>query len=266
MIRWLFDNNIRTDRDLVGYVARLTVFCVVVAFVIDASIQLVFFVSSPAMVRSICETLAITTVVAGLTLATIGRTSRALCLLKAEMEHQSRTDVLTGLANRRAFMTRLEDRAGEPGSLVLLDLDYFKAVNDRFGHAAGDAVLADFARRLAAAFEPTGFAARIGGEEFAVLAAEPHRDAVARAETFRATLTKTPMPFEGEDIVVTASIGVASGQGRTPRDLYATADRALYLAKTRGRNRVCDGEVPVVETAGDLLWIEAPVETARTAA
>lgn len=266
MIRWLFDNDIRTGRDLVGYVVRLTIFCVLAAFSIDFAIQVTFFVNWATVAFSAGQTIVITILVASSMLSVIGRMSRRLSLLGHELERLSSTDALTGIANRRAFMVRLEAAPNTADSLALIDLDHFKVINDRYGHAAGDAVLVEFSRRLSAAFEPSGFVARIGGEEFAVLSTEPH-DAVAdRAVAFCAAVSQQPFRFEGEEFAVTASIGVAMTDNRSLRDVYADADRALYLAKARGRNQVRDAQAATIDISDDLLWVEVPAGPSRAAA
>jgi diguanylate cyclase (GGDEF)-like protein len=144
------------------------------------------------------------------------------------------TDPLTGLLNRRAFL----DRAiGRPGRQVLqiADLDHFKQVNDTLGHDGGDEVLRVFARLLRNAVPTGALVARMGGEEFAILASP---DEKVEAETILARLRSTRMPF---DVRVTASIGTCSGPLRTEAEwkaLYRGADRALFDAKSAGRDRV----------------------------
>jgi diguanylate cyclase (GGDEF)-like protein len=164
---------------------------------------------------------------------------------------QSRLDALTDLANRRHFADRLaaacaHARAtGEPLALLVLDLDHFKAINDTHGHAAGDACLVAFARRLAAEFSGDGaLAARLGGEEFGVLLeGEDQAQAVARAEAFRLGCLRGPIDLGGAIPAVSVSIGVATydparhGEGD---GLFRAADRAVYGAKAAGRNRVCN--------------------------
>lgn len=144
------------------------------------------------------------------------------------------TDPLTGLLNRRAF---LERAIGRPGRQVLqiADLDHFKQVNDTLGHDGGDEVLRVFARLLRNAVPTGALVARMGGEEFAILASP---DEKVEAETILARLRSTRMPF---DVRVTASIGTCSGPLRTEAEwkaLYRGADRALFDAKSAGRDRV----------------------------
>tara|TARA_B100001179_G_scaffold220192_1_gene194469 strand:+ start:1372 stop:2523 length:1152 start_codon:yes stop_codon:yes gene_type:complete len=164
-----------------------------------------------------------------------------------EMVERSETDPLSGLLNRRGFAARGERmvsharRTGLPLSLVSIDLDRFKAINDGFGHAAGDMVIADFAGLLARSIDGSGLVARMGGEEFAILL--PGRGAEEGgqiAEELRmATLDGLPKR-DGLPDTVTASFGVAqlSETGQLT-ELSRKSDAALYRAKTMGRNRVC---------------------------
>jgi diguanylate cyclase (GGDEF)-like protein/PAS domain S-box-containing protein len=152
----------------------------------------------------------------------------------------ARTDALTGLANHRAFRERLESdtaraaRTGLPLSLVIIDLDRFKRVNDTWGHQAGDAVLREVARRLQASARRGDLPARIGGEELAWLLPDTGiaaaRDA---AERLRRAIRESPIPPVG---TVTASLGVAELGPDGPDDLVRRADAALYRAKEGGRD------------------------------
>jgi diguanylate cyclase (GGDEF)-like protein len=164
-----------------------------------------------------------------------------------ELSRQALTDGLTGLANHRRFHERLHDdaaraaRRGAPLSLVLVDLDDFKAVNDTHGHQAGDAVLREVAARLALAVPAGTEPARYGGEELAVALpglALPEAEAVA--ERARAAIRAQPVALpDGGALTVTASLGVAPlGADGDPDALVATADAALYSAKAAGKDRV----------------------------
>lgn len=176
------------------------------------------------------------------------RTHEALREANAELERLANTDPLTGLANRRRFLERLDgeieraDRYERPLSLILLDLDRFKAVNDTHGHAAGDDVLRDAARVLRAVSREVDLPARIGGEEMTLLLPETdRRGARAVAERIRSAIERARHAApDGDPFRVTASLGVASaGPGaRTGAELLQRADEALYRAKEAGRNRV----------------------------
>lgn len=166
------------------------------------------------------------------------------------------TDPLTGLSNRRHALPRLDEMAAEaaraphPLAVMVLDLDRFKAVNDRLGHAAGDAVLAQLARRLAQRVSAPDLLARLGGEEFLIARATPSVEAaLAEAEALRQLVAATPVTLPassgGGDLRVTASIGLAvvdpcrmAGAMPGGAGLMAQADRALLTAKSLGRDRV----------------------------
>jgi diguanylate cyclase len=161
-----------------------------------------------------------------------------------DMSRLAHTDALTGLANRRALQDTIDQRIadaqryGRPLSLLMLDLDLFKAINDRHGHPVGDAVLRETAALLATVLRANDVIGRWGGEEFVVIA--PETDEVAAeqlAERCRAELAD--YAFDQVPEGVTASIGVASFRSDdTARDLVKRADDALYEAKRAGRNRV----------------------------
>jgi diguanylate cyclase (GGDEF)-like protein len=159
------------------------------------------------------------------------------------------TDPMTGLRNRRHFdefarqAFEVATRNARPLSLVMVDTDHFKSINDRFGHPAGDEVLKDVARVMLATARKSDLCARIGGEEFVVLMPETGgQDAVAAAERIRIALAASAHPTVPElgAEPVTASFGVATRDGATGsvEDLVAAADAALYAAKSGGRNRV----------------------------
>jgi diguanylate cyclase (GGDEF)-like protein len=164
------------------------------------------------------------------------------------VERQAVTDALTGLANRRQFyevMGREHERAqrfGTPLSLILLDVDDFKLINDERGHLAGDAVLHGVAAALTDLIREIDLAARYGGEEFAVLLPQTGSEGAAHlAERLRVAIAARTVHFGGSEIGgITSSFGVASGpkDGMTQIDLIATADAALYQAKREGKNRV----------------------------
>ncbi len=164
-----------------------------------------------------------------------------------ELERLATTDPLTGLRNRRVFFERLEEevrrtRRYEQGvSVLLLDVDHFKKINDTFGHPAGDAVLEALARSVETFARETDLVARYGGEEMAVLLPNTtEAGARALAERLREGVEKLEVPWEDKSIPVRVSVGVACLEGeREPADhLVARADRCLYAAKQGGRNRV----------------------------
>ncbi|MGD2067673.1 MAG: diguanylate cyclase [Gemmatimonadota bacterium] len=178
--------------------------------------------------------------------------SHALREANAELERLANTDVLTGLANRRQFMMSLRrevgrsHRYGRAVSLILLDLDRFKAVNDTYGHPAGDSVLRAVGLVLRDISREMDVPARLGGEEFAVLLPETDAEgARAVAERLRGKLAALEHTGpDGSRFRVTASLGVAelAAAGGTAPRLHHAADRALYEAKAGGRDRVVAAE------------------------
>ncbi len=165
----------------------------------------------------------------------------------AFMEQQALTDELTGLANRRAFDHHLERLTaaaarGSQFALLMLDIDHFKQVNDTYGHAAGDRVLQELARVLQSRIRVSDIAARIGGEEFAVLLPRAVAvDGVRVAEALRTAIADCPIEAGKQTLRVTVSIGVADSSADGV--VLEAADAALYAAKAGGRNLVVrDGQ------------------------
>jgi len=171
-------------------------------------------------------------------------------------EIRAATDGLTGLPNKRAATDALKrifaqaSTTRSPLALLLLDVDHFKQVNDTRGHAVGDQVLANIGAVLRSVLRARDFAARSGGEEFAILLPDTEtRVALAIAERVRAAIAGLSLP--GSDVAVTVSIGVAGfpDHAGTPDQLERLADAALYLAKRQGRNRVELAEASAVDPA-----------------
>lgn len=155
---------------------------------------------------------------------------------------ENSTDPLTGVANRRQLEKYLSQVLGKttPLSLVMLDIDHFKKVNDNNGHQAGDEVLQHFARTVQGAIRPSDFLARYGGEEFTLVLRGAGIDAAAAvAERVRRAVEAAPAETSAGQIKITSSLGVAEYRpGDTARSLRERADAALYRAKQAGRNRV----------------------------
>ena len=156
------------------------------------------------------------------------------------------TDPLTGLFNRRSFTKALRrswehaDRYAEPLSLLMIDIDRFKAINDTHGHAAGDEVIKAVARMILSATRKVDIASRIGGEEFAVILPQGgKKSALFTAERIRKGVRKDSISFGKKTMTVTVSIGIAAfpDDVRTPDNLMKAADKALYAAKEGGRDR-----------------------------
>lgn len=168
-----------------------------------------------------------------------------------ELLNQAVFDALTGFYNRRQSREMLEhafDRGrNDPGNLrlMILDLDHFKPVNDRYGHLAGDRVLAGFAQLVKSQLGSDTVAGRLGGEEFVLFNSQLSMpEFCALAELLRATLERTEMPIDNGSLRITVSIGITEQmpEMRAAADLLRVADAALYKAKLGGRNRVVVGE------------------------
>lgn len=186
---------------------------------------------------------------------TVADRTRLLAQANARLEALSQTDGLTGVSNRRRFDEVLTTewarsrRSGRPIGLALLDVDHFKAFNDRYGHQAGDDALRAVGRALIRNCRRAGdLAARYGGEEFAILVPDVGLTGMsALSEAVRATVADLRIPHEGApDGVLTVSLGISvmvADPGSDPADLVGAADRALYRAKEAGRNRI-EAELP----------------------
>ena len=166
--------------------------------------------------------------------------------LQVQLSEQANRDPLTGMYNRRYLdvaMARELQRCrleAQPLSVILIDVDFFKRVNDNHGHAAGDEVLRVLAQLLRKNTRAVDVACRIGGEEFLViLPTMPQQTARERAEQYRLAFAATTVMHEGVAIQSTLSLGIATypGHGQTQDDLVHCADQALYQAKSEGRNR-----------------------------
>ena len=165
-----------------------------------------------------------------------------------QLVQQATADALTGLANRRRFfdvsMGLLAQcrRYGTPATVALMDLDHFKQVNDRHGHAMGDAVLKAFSGVLLEVLRESDLAARVGGEEFAVLLpSTTAEEAQIPLERIRQLLSARVVELDGQQVSVSVSIGVCEWREEldSPDAWLAQADLALYAAKDGGRNRLC---------------------------
>ena len=178
--------------------------------------------------------------------------------LVLELRHRSRHDGLTGLLNRRAMEEALQAqvqrsrRTGETFTVLMLDLDHFKSINDRFGHAAGDRALRHAAGLLKAGLREVDHLARFGGEEFlALLPGASLAAAQPLAERLRGCLDAEPLVVESDRVPLSVSIGVAqwTDASEDASRLLVRADAALYQAKLQGRNRV-------VTAVSGLLWTQ----------
>jgi len=184
--------------------------------------------------------------VVALLLFRMRQTNARLHSSNAELKVATERDPLTGLANRRHFQAVMQQTAAASfeGALLLVDLDHFKRINDRHGHAAGDAVLVEMALRLRAALREEDLTVRWGGEEFLIVVRQlPTEQVEALAERLLAAIGSRPVPFGDDGVTVTASIGFATfplppAFAALPWErAIDVVDTALYLAKAHGRNR-----------------------------
>lgn len=167
-------------------------------------------------------------------------------LLMQEVMSLALTDEMTGLANRRSFMTEAQKRLdrhnfGKCGfAVLLLDLDHFKLVNDCHGHKAGDLALIHAAKLMASTFDKSNIPTRLGGEEFiAIMSFKDEGELHHKAEELRKAIAVNPCPIDNQNIWLTVSIGIgiAKPSDTSLSAIMCRADEALYTAKERGRNQ-----------------------------
>ncbi|WP_198598390.1 GGDEF domain-containing protein [Mangrovicella endophytica] len=240
------------------------------------SLHMVTFLFLPIFPRTgaatqIWLTVMISYVAASIVMGSMMRRERMMLLRERGLRHDALTDVLTGLANRRAFeetlsqkLSLLQTTQEAAISLLLIDIDHFKNVNDRFGHDTGDEALKTVARVLRACVRDGDLVARHGGEEFAVLLPLTSQQAATKvAERIRMEIEATPFDHLDTAFGLTVSIGLASSEqhGTDALGLRTMADAALYAAKRAGRNRVV-GPVPQVKGGPDesVAFDLAPAE------
>ena len=189
------------------------------------------------------------------TLVVLLLTHLALGRYQQRMEEMAAIDKLTGLLNRQAFTIFIDKLIAEhrreprPTSVLLADVDHFKAVNDRYGHLAGDRILQGVTQRLQQCLRESDIAVRWGGEEFLlVLRGCDVAEAQRVAENLRQSIEHVPFDVSGQSLVVTISIGVAQYDGsELPEQWINRADTGLYAAKHAGRNRVCAAATPAAQ-------------------
>lgn len=180
---------------------------------------------------------------------------------QAQLQLLATTDDLTGLFNRRRFLTACNqelarfNRYGHPVSLLLLDVDHFKNVNDNHGHDVGDKILQALAARFINNLRGTDMLGRLGGEEFgALLPGTGLNDAKTVAEKLCKAVAGRPLKADGLELPISVSIGVVAARADAPtsEELLHLADQALYLAKERGRNQACSvSDLPATKAGGN---------------
>ena len=202
----------------------------------------------------------------------------AMAKERTELRHRTAAmvDPLTGIANRRSFLQDAAQLAKRyaanprPTAVLLIDLDHFKSINDRFGHALGDRALEVFAEAARQSLRSSDLLGRLGGEEFAAVLSDTSREkAMMVAERIRETFAKAAREVDGRPVCATVSIGLVHCQaaGFDVAEQLAQADRALYFAKERGRNRVEVASLDMVlkrkdEVAGDAAPEPVATQTA----
>jgi two-component system, cell cycle response regulator len=163
---------------------------------------------------------------------------------REDLRFQATHDVLTGIWNRRAVLDLLHreieraSRFHESVGVLMLDLDHFKKINDRFGHLTGDSVLKEIAQRISQVVRSYDFVGRYGGEEFLVLLPGCDKDQAEQSgERIRLAVSASPVVAAGSEVSATVSIGATATEGGGETEVLAIADAALYQAKSTGRNR-----------------------------
>lgn len=175
----------------------------------------------------------------------------------AELSNLVRTDTLTGIANYRYFFQALEQeiertqRSGQPTSLIMLDIDFFKKINDQWGHEVGNQALIHLSRLLQQTVRKLDIPCRYGGEEFTVILPDTNLAAcLPVAERIRQVIEESPLNIAGQPLHMTVSLGITTYSDKqevTVEDLVKQADKYLYQAKESGRNRVCHAKLPRID-------------------
>jgi len=237
--------RIRNRRELWLYVAAVALISVVAAELTLLGVYVLFgssaFSAAQAFYTAAIVPMLVSVPVCYLTARMAVQLNEAHARLK-ELAH---TDELTGLTNRRSFFQRAESAleeartTGREVSLLVIDADYFKQLNDTYGHATGDAALQFISEQLSTCVRKSDLVGRLGGEEFAVLLpASGASDANQLARRIVERVSSRPMVWDGKIIEMSVSCGVADTRsGRDMTALFKAADDALYAAKNNGRNR-----------------------------
>ena len=223
------------------YVTSVALLAWIVAVGADVAQSLIFFNDWLDIAREEVITTVVVIVIAVPIARSMGHAHLELFHAKREADRLGRTDPLTGLANRRAFYEAAERLDGGSLALVIVDIDRFKRINDRYGHAAGDEIIKAVANRMQRDLGDLGTVSRLGGEEFAVICADRSAGELrARLQQFRQRVADEPVAYALRPLYATISIGFAARRELDFDGLYAAADKALYAAKNEGRDRVVD--------------------------
>ena len=240
--------RLRTRKDVSLFTLAITVLAVLGSLVLRAMLQ-----PDDLFERTLISGSAVAAMLAAPIAYYVGlQMLDSQCLAQA-LEHAVNHDSLTGASTRASFKAQVAQLPAGPKAIMLVDIDHFKAVNDRFGHQAGDTALCQFAQRLKRNCREDDLIARFGGEEFVVLLHSVSlADAQAAAERLCDKLRESPIILNGQAHRLTASFGVAPLENAAGLDhALAQADEALYRAKHAGRDRVCtsDTRTPPISEA-----------------
>ncbi|MBO9134469.1 GGDEF domain-containing protein (plasmid) [Rhizobium sp. B230/85] len=237
-----FENKRQVFRFAIQMAAAVTIVADILNLAAHLSLN-AFGLLPYALVPAAVVGLVISTVVASVltfsVIYVIGLAIHRLTISRSMFERLSRTDMLSGLLNRRAFVDEVS-KAPQDASLVLFDIDQFKLINDSYGHDVGDRAICMVSKQLATALSDKHIVARIGGEEFAVLLVElTPTERLALVERCRQLIEASNVGDDVAQLQVTVSAGIAErGSHETFQSLFLAYDRALYFAKVSGRNRV----------------------------
>ena len=255
VIKTVFRPIVRDREGVRRYVAAVTLFAWVIAAFADIPQRIIERSGLPAFffqeATTLCVVLAIAIPIArtmGVAHLELYHARQEAERARLESERLCRTDSLTGLANRRAFYEAAADLRGGAIALAIADIDRFKRINDQHGHAAGDQALTMVAHIMREELSDLGLVARLGGEEFGLLSSEAELSRMRhRLQRFCQRAAEASVEIHGQTIAVTVSAGFAVGCSAKLDELYSAADRALYVAKAAGRDRVVSFEE--IETA-----------------
>jgi diguanylate cyclase (GGDEF)-like protein len=255
-------------RKAIAMAAKIAVFAYVLnilSHLVLVAFGLLPYALGPALVIATVLTPPVSFVVAVIAYSVVGLAIYDLGLSNQRFEMLSRTDMLSGLMNRRAFLDEFERVHGQ-ASLVLFDIDRFKAINDALGHKTGDDVIAQVAAVLTIAAPDVAKVSRIGGEEFAVLLpGMVSSEALTVGETMRQAVEAAEFVGPAGAFQVTVSAGVAEGATELGfSEIFSQADRALYLAKAAGRNRLVHANALQVAASGEEAMVSPELVTFET--
>ena len=263
ILRTLLNSPVHSERDVRIFAIRLAVICFLLAMVADTGMQLLAFHGWFSLLRGWAITAVVTAIVAYPVGAYLGAARLEHHRTKIKLIEQSQTDSLTGLRNHASLPVDFESALESARSLILLSLDRFKTVNERYGHLAGDRVLIRAARLIAEELGNLGTIYRTDGTEFAVLAtAGTVAEARAQVLALLARLETTNLGTLEKPVGLTASAGIAEASpAATFAEAFAAADSALETAKTTGRSRVCIASEPTTPgmiEGDEVVWSADP--------